>query len=108
MMQNLTLAQSLSKNFDHVLVDEYQDTSTLQGEVIQALKPDGQGVTVVGDDAQAIYSFRAAAVEKILGIADRFKPKLEIVVLSQNYRSTQQILDSANALMADGARHHRK
>ena len=108
MMQNPTLAQSLSKNFDHVLVDEYQDTSSLQGEVIQALKPDGQGVTVVGDDAQAIYSFRAAAVENILGFADRYKPKAEVVVLSQNYRSTQQILDSANALMADGARQHRK
>jgi DNA helicase-2/ATP-dependent DNA helicase PcrA len=108
MMQNPTLAQSLSKNFEHVLVDEYQDTSSLQGEVIQALKPDGQGVTVVGDDAQAIYSFRAAAVENILGFAERYKPKAEVVVLSQNYRSTQQILDSANALMADGARQHRK
>jgi DNA helicase-2/ATP-dependent DNA helicase PcrA len=108
MMQNPTLAQSLSKNFDHVLVDEYQDTSSLQGEVIHALKPDGQGVTVVGDDAQAIYSFRAAAVENILGFAERYKPKAEVVVLSQNYRSTQQILDSANALMADGARQHRK
>src|SRR6202140_1033951 len=108
MMQNPTLAKSLSKNFEHVLVDEYQDTSTLQGEVIQALKPDGKGVTVVGDDAQAIYSFRAAAVENILGFADRYKPKAEIVVLAQNYRSTQQILDSTNALMADGARQHRK
>jgi DNA helicase II / ATP-dependent DNA helicase PcrA len=48
---------------------------------------------VVGDDAQAIYSFRAAAVENILGFAERFKPKAEIVVLAQNYRSTQQILD---------------
>ncbi len=91
-----------------MLVDEYQDTSTLQGEVIHALKPDGKGVTVVGDDAQAIYSFRAAAVENILGFAERYKPKAEIVVLAQNYRSTQQILDSANALMADGARQHRK
>jgi DNA helicase-2/ATP-dependent DNA helicase PcrA len=108
MMQNPTLAQSLSKNFDHVLVDEYQDTSSLQGEVIHALKPDGQGVTVVGDDAQAIYSFRAAAVENILGFADRYKPKAEVVVLSQNYRSTQQILDSANSVMAEGARQHRK
>jgi DNA helicase-2/ATP-dependent DNA helicase PcrA len=108
MMQNPAFAQSLSKNFDHVLVDEYQDTSSLQGEIIHALKPDGQGVTVVGDDAQAIYSFRAAAVENILGFADRYKPKAEIVVLAQNYRSTQQILDSANALMADGARQHRK
>jgi DNA helicase-2/ATP-dependent DNA helicase PcrA len=108
MMQTPALAQSLSKNFDHVLVDEYQDTSTLQGEIIQTLKPDGKGVTVVGDDAQAIYSFRAAAVENILGFADRYTPKAEIVVLAQNYRSTQQILDVANALMAEGSRQHRK
>ncbi|MBS0613170.1 MAG: ATP-dependent helicase, partial [Proteobacteria bacterium] len=108
MMQNATLAQSLSRNFDHVLVDEYQDTSKLQGDILHALKPDGSGVTVVGDDAQAIYSFRAAAVDNILGFADRFNPKAEIVVLAQNYRSTQQILDSANALMAEGARQHRK
>src|SRR5450631_3453566 len=108
MMQTPALAQSLAKNFDHVLVDEYQDTSALQGEIIHALKPDGKGVTVVGDDAQAIYSFRAAAVDNILGFADRYKPKAEIVVLAQNYRSTQQILDSANALMAEGSRQHRK
>jgi DNA helicase-2/ATP-dependent DNA helicase PcrA len=108
MMQNTALAQSLSKNFDHVLVDEYQDTSALQGEIIHCLKPDGAGVTVVGDDAQAIYSFRAAAVENILGFADRYKPKAEMIVLAQNYRSTQQVLDSANALMADGVRRHRK
>ena len=108
MMQTPALAASLSKNFDHVLVDEYQDTSTLQGEVIQALKPDGAGVTVVGDDAQAIYSFRAAAVENILGFTGRYNPKAEMVVLAQNYRSTQQILDCANAVMAEGSRQHRK
>src|SRR6202045_5083831 len=108
MMQNPGLAQSLPKNFDNGLVDEYQDTSTLQGEVIQALKPAGKGVTVVGDDAQAIYSFRAAAVENILGFTERYTPKAEMVVLAQNYRSTQQILDCANALMSEGARHHRK
>ena len=93
MMKNPALAQNLSNNFDHVLVDEYQDTSALQGEIINALKPDGSGVTVVGDDAQAIYSFRAAAVENILGFADRYKPKADMVVLAQNYRSTQQVLD---------------
>src|ERR1700690_3147771 len=108
MMKNPALAQSLAANFEHVLVDEYQDTSSLQGEIIQALKPDGAGVTVVGDDAQAIYSFRAAAVENILGFADRYTPKAEIVVLAQNYRSTQQILDCANALMSEGSRQHRK
>jgi DNA helicase-2/ATP-dependent DNA helicase PcrA len=108
MMKNPKLAESLGANFDHMLIDEYQDTSALQGEIIQALKPDGNGVTVVGDDAQAIYSFRAAAVENILGFADRFKPKADMVVLSQNYRSTQPILDAANALMSEGARQHRK
>jgi DNA helicase-2/ATP-dependent DNA helicase PcrA len=108
MMKNPALAQSLAANFEHVLVDEYQDTSSLQSEIIQALKPDGAGVTVVGDDAQAIYSFRAAAVENILGFAERFKPKADTVVLSQNYRSTQPILDVANALMSEGARQHRK
>jgi DNA helicase-2/ATP-dependent DNA helicase PcrA len=91
-----------------VLVDEYQDTNVLQGDIIHALKPDGAGVTVVGDDAQAIYSFRAAAVENILGFADRYNPKADVVVLAQNYRSTQPILDAANALMAEGARTHRK
>ncbi|HWW28729.1 MAG TPA: ATP-dependent helicase [Steroidobacteraceae bacterium] len=108
MMQTPALAQSLSKNFDHLLVDEYQDTSTLQGEIIHALKPDGRGVTVVGDDAQAIYSFRAAAVENILGFADRYKPRAEMVVLAQNYRSAQPVLDCANALMSEGPRQHRK
>jgi DNA helicase II / ATP-dependent DNA helicase PcrA len=108
MMKNADLAATLGKNFDHVLVDEYQDTSKLQGEIVAALKPDGAGVTVVGDDAQAIYSFRAAAVDNILGFADRFKPKAEMVVLAQNYRSTQQVLNCANALMADGVRQHRK
>ena len=52
--------------FDHVLVDEYQDTNTLQAEILRRLRPDGRGVTVVGDDAQAIYSFRAASVRNIL------------------------------------------
>jgi DNA helicase-2/ATP-dependent DNA helicase PcrA len=108
MVQAPALAQSLSKNFDHLLVDEYQDTSLLQGEIVLALRPDGRGVTVVGDDAQAIYSFRAAAVENILGFPERYTPKADVVVLSQNYRSTQQILDCANALMAEGSRRHRK
>jgi DNA helicase-2/ATP-dependent DNA helicase PcrA len=80
----------------------------LQGEIIHALKPDGRGVTVVGDDAQAIYSFRAAAVENILGFADRYKPRAEMVVLAQNYRSAQPVLDCANALMSEGPRQHRK
>ncbi len=108
MMSEERIAKSVAANFDHILVDEYQDTNKLQGDILHALKPDGQGVTVVGDDAQAIYSFRAAAVENILGFPDRFRPKAEVVTLAQNYRSSQSVLDAANALMADAPRQHRK
>jgi DNA helicase II / ATP-dependent DNA helicase PcrA len=108
MMTDAKLAQHVSSNFDHVLVDEFQDTNRLQAEILYALKPDGAGLTVVGDDAQAIYSFRGAAVENILKFPERFTPKAEIVTLSQNYRSTQGLLDVSNALMADAPRQHRK
>jgi DNA helicase II / ATP-dependent DNA helicase PcrA len=108
MMSEERIAKSVSALFDHVLVDEYQDTNKLQGDILQALKPDGQGVTVVGDDAQAIYAFRAAAVENILGFPDRFRPKAEVVTLAQNFRSSQSILDVSNALMADAPRQYRK
>ncbi len=71
MMAEPRLAQHIGAHFDHVLVDEYQDTNRLQAEILHALKPDGAGLAVVGDDAQAIYSFRAAAVENILGFPQR-------------------------------------
>jgi DNA helicase II / ATP-dependent DNA helicase PcrA len=108
MMSEDKIAKSVSAHFDHILVDEYQDTNKLQGDILQALRPDGQGVTVVGDDAQAIYAFRAAAVENILGFPDRFRPKAETITLAQNYRSSQSVLDAANALMADAPRQYRK
>jgi DNA helicase II / ATP-dependent DNA helicase PcrA len=108
MMCEPRLAQHIGAHFDHVLVDEYQDTNRLQAEILHALKPDGSGLVVVGDDAQAIYSFRAAAVENILGFADRFQPAAEVVTLAQNYRSTQPVLDVANAVMAEAPRQHRK
>jgi DNA helicase-2/ATP-dependent DNA helicase PcrA len=108
MMSEPRLAQHVSGHFDHVLVDEYQDTNALQGDILLALKPDGAGLTVVGDDAQAIYSFRAATVENILSFPERFTPKAEIVTLAQNYRSQQAVLDAANALMAEASRQHRK
>jgi DNA helicase-2/ATP-dependent DNA helicase PcrA len=108
MMCEPRLAQHIGAHFDHVLVDEYQDTNRLQAEILHALKPDGSGLVVVGDDAQAIYSFRAAAVENILGFAERFQPAAEVVTLAQNYRSTQPVLDVANAVMAEAPRQHRK
>ncbi|MDB6044492.1 MAG: ATP-dependent helicase [Gammaproteobacteria bacterium] len=108
MMSDPRLAQHVGSNFDHVLVDEYQDTNKLQAEILHGLKPDGSGLTVVGDDAQAIYSFRAAAVENILGFPDRFTPRAEVVTLAQNYRSTQEVLDVSNAVMAEAPRQYRK
>ena len=108
MMQNPTLAASLSGNFDHVFVDDYQDTSTLQGEIIQALKPDGQGVVLAGDDAQGIFPLRSRTYELMPRLAHRYTPKAEIVVLAQNYRSTQQVLDCGNALLCDGPRQYRR
>jgi DNA helicase-2/ATP-dependent DNA helicase PcrA len=108
MMSHPRLAAHVGGHFDHVLVDEYQDTNKLQAQILLALKPDGAGLAVVGDDAQAIYSFRAAAVENILGFPDCFTPRAEVVTLAQNYRSTQQVLDVANAVMAEAPRQHRK
>jgi DNA helicase II / ATP-dependent DNA helicase PcrA len=108
MMSEARLAQHIGSHFDHVLVDEYQDTNKLQAEILLALKPDGAGLAVVGDDAQAIYSFRAAAVDNILGFPQRFQPAAEVVTLGQSYRSNQQILDVANALMGEAPRQHRK
>jgi DNA helicase-2/ATP-dependent DNA helicase PcrA len=101
-------AAEIGSWFDHVLVDEYQDTNLLQSEILHALKPDGSGVTVVGDDAQSIYSFRAAEVENILDFPSRFEPMARVVTLTRNYRSTQSILDSANCLIASAGRQYRK
>jgi DNA helicase-2/ATP-dependent DNA helicase PcrA len=104
LMCNASLAADVGALFDHVLVDEYQDTNTLQAEILLALKPDGAGLCVVGDDAQSIYSFRAATVENILGFPQHFTPAAEVIALEHNYRSTQQILDGANALIAEAPR----
>ena len=82
-----------------MLVDEYQDTNRLQASILLALKPDGRGLTVVGDDAQSIYSFRAATVRNILDFPGHFTPAADIVTLEQNYRSTQPILAASNAVI---------
>jgi DNA helicase-2/ATP-dependent DNA helicase PcrA len=108
MMSDPALAREIGARFDHVLVDEYQDTNVVQAEILLRMKPDGAGLTVVGDDAQAIYSFRAASVENILGFPACFAPAARVVTLEENYRSTQGVLDAANALMEEGGRQYRK
>ena len=103
LMQEPELAAGVGGRFDHVLVDEYQDTNKLQAEILLAMKPTGEGLCVVGDDAQSIYSFRAATVDNILSFPKRFSPEARVVTLERNYRSVQPILDSANALMREGS-----
>lgn len=97
------LAAHLGQRFDHVLVDEYQDTNRLQASILTALKPDGAGLTVVGDDAQSIYSFRAAEVRNILDFPKQFAQAAEIVMLERNYRSTETILAAANAVIGEAS-----
>ena len=99
MMADFELATEVADRFDHVLVDEYQDTNRLQSKILLRLKPDGQGVMVVGDDAQSIYSFRAATVRNILEFPNQFAPPARVVTLEQNYRSTQPILDACNQVI---------
>jgi DNA helicase-2/ATP-dependent DNA helicase PcrA len=99
MMAETSIAMDLMSRFDHVLVDEYQDTSRLQASILLALKPKGQRLTVVGDDAQSIYSFRVATVLNILDFPDHFTPPAKIITLERNYRSTQPILQAANAVI---------
>ena len=93
------LAAEIGGRFDHVLVDEYQDTNRLQASILLALKPDGRGLTVVGDDAQSIYAFRAATVRNILDFPGHFSPPATVMTLERNYRSTQPILSAANAVI---------
>jgi DNA helicase-2/ATP-dependent DNA helicase PcrA len=98
-MSDPALADEIGSRFDHVLVDEYQDTNRLQSSILLALKSGGHGLTVVGDDAQSIYSFRAATVRNILDFPAQFSPKAEVITLERNYRSTQTILAAANGVI---------
>lgn len=108
LMQEPALAAEVGSRFDHVLVDEYQDTNALQAEILHAMKPDGAGLCVVGDDAQSIYSFRAASVDNILNFPQRFEPPAAVVTLDHNYRSVQPILDAANTLMSESPQRFEK
>ena len=108
MLQESELAAEVAARFDHLLVDEYQDTNRLQHEIVLALRPNGAGLTVVGDDAQSIYSFRAATVRNILDFPAAFAPPARVVTLEQNYRSTKPILAASNAVIDLAAERYAK
>jgi len=91
------LGPRMIEMFDHVLVDEYQDVNALQVEIVRALRPDGRGLTVVGDDAQAIYGFRGADASYLHDLASSL-PGATVIALERNFRSVQPILHLANLL----------
>jgi len=98
-------AEQVSRRFDHVLVDEYQDTNALQADIVLKL---GTSITVVGDDAQAIYAFRGATVRNILDFPNQFDPPATVITLEQNYRSVQPILEASNAVIGLAGESFRK
>ena len=93
------LGAQVSGLYDHVLVDEYQDTNVLQARILRGMTQTHRNLTVVGDDAQSVYSFRGASVRNILDFPRDF-PGAAVVTLERNYRSTQPILDVTNALIS--------
>lgn len=97
----------VADQFEHVLVDEFQDTNAIQAEILRGMRKQHKNLTVVGDDAQSIYSFRAATIRNILDFPKEF-PGTTIVTLEQNYRSTKPILAASNAVMASARERYTK
>ncbi|HMC54823.1 MAG TPA: ATP-dependent helicase [Gemmatimonadaceae bacterium] len=97
--QSPQIAQRIAGMYDHVLIDEYQDTNQLQSRILRGMCRVHRNITVVGDDAQSIYSFRGATQRNILDFPKHF-PGTKLVTLEQNYRSTQPILDATNTLIS--------
>lgn len=107
LLQDETGGELIRERYDRILVDEYQDTNVLQSTLLNHLCADGHGLTAVGDDAQSIYSFRAATVKNILEFPSTF-PGTQVIPLEQNYRSVQRILDVTNAVIGESKQRHRK
>ena len=101
--QHPEVLQGYQERFKHILVDEYQDTNRAQNELVLMLGAQHHNVCVVGDSDQSVYGFRGADIRNILEFEEAF-PDATIVVLEQNYRSTQTILDAANAVIANNLR----
>lgn len=98
---------ALRRRFDHILVDEYQDTNALEAGILRAMRRENANLTVVGDEAQSIYGFRAATIRNILEFERDFSGAT-VIKLERNFRSTQPILDVANGVIAQAAARHEK
>jgi len=97
-MEHPDILENYQKRFKYILVDEYQDTNNVQYMLISLLAQGSRNICVVGDDDQSIYKFRGANIQNILGFEDEFTDAV-VVKLEQNYRSTQNILDTANTVI---------
>jgi len=98
LLENEDIRDRLSVRYKFIMVDEYQDTNKLQGDITYLLTEKNRNVMIVGDDAQSIYGFRGATHENIMEFPERF-PECKVIKLEENYRSTQSILDVANAVL---------
>jgi DNA helicase-2/ATP-dependent DNA helicase PcrA len=99
--------EKYNDRYKYILVDEYQDTNALQFALISFLTEKQQNICVVGDDAQSIYGFRQADIRNILGFEEHF-PSAKVILLEQNYRSTQTILDAAHAIIENNINQKKK
>ncbi|MCX5999467.1 MAG: ATP-dependent helicase, partial [Chloroflexi bacterium] len=107
LLQDESIAESIGGRFDHILVDEYQDTNPMQAAILAGMRRRNSNITAVGDDAQSIYGFRSASVQNMLDFPQTF-PGTTIVTLEQNYRSTQLILDTTNRVIAQASHRYSK
>jgi DNA helicase-2/ATP-dependent DNA helicase PcrA len=105
--ENPGLCERLSEQYRYVMVDEYQDTNRLQARIMRRLAATHDNVAVVGDECQSIYSFRGASFRNMLEFPELF-PNAELIKLEENFRSTQPVLDVANAIIADASKSYAK
>jgi len=102
LVQDPKLAESIGGRFDHILVDEYQDTNRVQAGILQGMRRHGGSIMAVGDDAQSIYSFRSATVRNMLDFPSQF-PGTTVVTLDRNYRSVETIMQTTNRIIAQAS-----
>ena len=107
LVSNEQMAEQMSKKFDHILVDEYQDTNKVQAKILRGMRHGNDNIMVVGDDAQSIYSFRAAAVRNMFDFPEQY-PGTTILTLEQNYRSTMPILATTNLVIEQAKERYTK
>jgi DNA helicase-2/ATP-dependent DNA helicase PcrA len=108
LLNNDQIRTKYANQFRYILVDEYQDTNKIQASIIQKLASVHRNILVVGDDAQSIYSFRAADIQNILRFEDYYPPEVYIYKLETNYRSTKEILDVANTVISHNTEQYKK